>query len=111
MKNGKIKMRPWRQKGSKWGDGCPKIGDSYFRKKWFGVFGGCNGAQDVSKTGILIFGKNGLAFRGHVANCSMSIFGHFLFWKNHGCGLATFFQLWVIWSLVIFVVARIKHGP
>jgi hypothetical protein len=45
------------QMGPDLGAACPKNGVSYFRKKWFGVFGGCNGARHVPKTGFLISGK------------------------------------------------------
>jgi len=55
-------MRPWRQNGAKWGVLCPKIGVSYFRKKWFGVLRTLCEILHVPKSGFLISGKNGLVF-------------------------------------------------
>jgi hypothetical protein len=56
----------WRFRGVQRRAACPKIGVSYFRKKWFGVFGGCNGAPrkmwHVPKSGFLISGKNMVGF-------------------------------------------------
>ena len=79
--------------GAGWGAACPQNGVSCFRKKGFGVFGGCNGARDVPKTGFLISGKKVLAFRGHGAKLRMSLFGQFLFVKKTLLSSTTFFQL------------------
>ncbi len=80
-------MRPWRQNGSKWGAGCPKIGGSCFQKKCFCVFRGCDNAKiawnDVPKSGFLISGKKIFTFLGHAIKCGMSIFRHFLFSENN----------------------------
>ena len=54
----------WRFRGMQRRAACPKIGVSSFRKKWFGVFGGCNGAPrkmwHVPKSGFLIWKKTWL---------------------------------------------------
>ena len=48
------------------GAACPQNGVSYFRKKWFGVFGGCNGGPrkmgHVPFLAILIWKKNMVEF-------------------------------------------------
>jgi hypothetical protein len=101
MKNHVFKNETMFKNAAKWGpdlsEACPKIGVSYFRKKWFGVFGGCNGARHVPKSGFLISGKNGLAFSGGAtarrAKCGMSQNRGFLFPEKTWLDSTTFFKL------------------
>jgi hypothetical protein len=69
----------WGQMGPDWGAACPFLGISYFRKKCFGVFGGCNGAWHVPFWAFLISGKNVLAFLGDATARGMSQNRGFLF--------------------------------
>ena len=103
------------QMGPHWAAACPFLGVSCFRKKGFGVFGGCIGARHVPFWGFLVSGKKVLAFLGgasavHAKTC-MSLFGGFLFGKKTQLGSTTFFQLsgfdmWPHQCARFFIVVR-----
>ena len=48
----------WRFQGMQRRAACPKIGVSYFRKKWFGVFGTCRKMWHVPFWAFLILKKS-----------------------------------------------------